>query len=42
MDTIQGVNYANQISYILKNKRVFLQLKEELGTIPRFFYYFDV
>ena len=24
------------------NKRVFIQLKEEVGDIPRFFYYFDV
>ncbi len=32
----------SEVSYILKNKRVFLQLKEELGTSPRFFYYFDV
>ena len=23
-------------------KRVFIQLKEEMGTSPRFFYYFDV
>ena len=29
------------ISYILKNKRVFV-LKEEAGTVPRFFYYFDI
>jgi hypothetical protein len=26
----------------MRNKRVFIQLKEELGTSPRFFYYFDV
>lgn len=32
----------SEVSYILKNKRVFIQLKEELGTSPRFFYYFDV
>jgi Fe-S-cluster-containing dehydrogenase component len=32
----------SEVSYILKNKRVFIQLKEELGTNPRFFYYFDV
>jgi len=29
------------VSYILKHKRVFV-LKEEVGTLPRFFYYFDV
>ncbi len=32
---------TSEISYILKNKRVFV-LKEEVGTLPRFFYYFDV
>jgi molybdopterin-containing oxidoreductase family iron-sulfur binding subunit len=32
---------ASDVSYILKNKRVFV-LKEEVGTLPRFFYYFDV
>ncbi len=31
----------SEVSYILKNKRVFV-LKEELGTHPRFFYYFDI
>jgi Fe-S-cluster-containing dehydrogenase component len=31
----------SEISHILKNKRVFV-LKEEVGTLPRFFYYFDV
>ena len=31
----------SEVSYILKNKRVFV-LKEEVGTVPRFFYYFDV
>ena len=31
-----------RLSYILRTKRVFIQLKEELGTSPRFFYYFDV
>ena len=31
----------SEVSYILKNKRVFV-LKEEIGTLPRFFYYFDV
>jgi molybdopterin-containing oxidoreductase family iron-sulfur binding subunit len=30
----------SQIAYVLKNKRTFV-LKEEVGTIPRFFYYFD-
>lgn len=33
---------ASEVSYILRTKRVFVQLKEELGTSPRFFYYFDV
>jgi molybdopterin-containing oxidoreductase family iron-sulfur binding subunit len=28
------------IAYILRNKRVFV-LKEELGTMPRFYYFFD-
>jgi molybdopterin-containing oxidoreductase family iron-sulfur binding subunit len=32
----------SEVAYILKTKRVFIQLKEELGTSPRFFYYFDV
>lgn len=31
----------SEVSYILRNKRVFV-LKEEVGTLPRFFYYFDV
>ncbi len=31
---------ASEISYILKNKRVYL-LKEEVGTLPRFYYFFD-
>jgi len=31
----------SEVSYILRNKRV-LVLKAELGTLPRFFYYFDV
>lgn len=31
----------SEVSYILKNKRVFV-LKEDVGTLPRFFYYFDV
>jgi len=31
---------SSEISYILKNKRIFV-LKEEAGTLPRFFYYFD-
>ena len=30
----------SEISYVLKNKRVFV-LKEEAGTFPRFFYFFD-
>ena len=28
------------MAYILKHKRVYV-LKEDVGTIPRFFYYFD-
>ena len=32
----------SEVSRILKTKRVFIQLKEEMGTNPRFFYYFDV
>ncbi len=32
----------SEVAYILKHKRVFIQLKEEMGTSPRFFYYFDV
>ncbi len=31
----------SEISYIFENTRVFI-LKEEVGTAPRFFYYFDV
>jgi len=31
----------SEVSYILRNKRV-LVLKAEMGTLPRFFYYFDV
>ena len=31
----------SEINYILKNKRVYV-LKEDAGTVPRFFYYFDV
>ncbi len=30
----------SEVSAVLKNKRVFV-LKEELNTVPRFFYYFD-
>lgn len=30
----------SEISQILQTKRVFV-LKEEIGTLPRFFYYFD-
>ena len=32
----------SEVSHIMQTKRVFVQLKEELGTSPRFFYYFDV
>ena len=32
----------SEVAYILRTKRVFIQLKEEVGTSPRFFYYFDV
>ncbi|MEK7234168.1 MAG: 4Fe-4S dicluster domain-containing protein [Elusimicrobiota bacterium] len=31
----------SEISNILKNKRVYI-LKEEVGTLPRFYYYFDI
>lgn len=31
---------ASEVSQILRTKRVFV-LKEEVGTLPRFFYYFD-
>ena len=31
---------ASEVSQILRHKRVFV-LKEEVGTLPRFFYYFD-
>lgn len=30
----------SEVAYILRNKRVYV-LKEDVGTIPRFFYYFD-
>jgi molybdopterin-containing oxidoreductase family iron-sulfur binding subunit len=30
----------SEVHYILKHKRVYV-LKEEIGTLPRFFYYFD-
>jgi Fe-S-cluster-containing dehydrogenase component len=30
----------SELSYILRNKRVYI-LKEEAGTVPRFYYYFD-
>lgn len=30
----------SSISYVLKNRRVYV-LKEDVGTMPRFFYYFD-
>jgi len=32
----------SEVAYILRTKRVFIQLKEEMGTSPRFFYYFDI
>jgi Fe-S-cluster-containing dehydrogenase component len=36
-----NVNDPNSdVAYILRNKRVFI-FKEDLGTLPRFFYYFD-
>ena len=31
----------SEIRWVLANKRVFI-LKEDLGTLPRFFYFFDV
>jgi Fe-S-cluster-containing dehydrogenase component len=31
----------SEINYILRNKRVYV-LKEEAGTLPRFYYFFDV
>ncbi|MCU0789173.1 MAG: 4Fe-4S dicluster domain-containing protein [Verrucomicrobia bacterium] len=31
----------SEINYILNNKRVYI-LKEDVGTLPRFYYYFDV
>ena len=30
----------SEIRWVLENKRVFV-LKEDLGTLPRFFYFFD-
>jgi len=30
----------SSINYVLREKRVYV-LKEELGTIPRFYYFFD-
>ncbi|MFH1748150.1 MAG: 4Fe-4S dicluster domain-containing protein [Planctomycetota bacterium] len=30
----------SEVAYILKHKRVYI-LKEDVGTVPRFFYYFD-
>jgi Fe-S-cluster-containing dehydrogenase component len=30
----------SEVSYILRHKRVYV-LKEDVGTTPRFFYYFD-
>ena len=32
----------SEVSQILRTKRVFTQLKEDVGTNPRFYYYFDV
>jgi molybdopterin-containing oxidoreductase family iron-sulfur binding subunit len=32
----------SEVSYILRTKKVFIQLKEETGNNPRFYYYFDV
>ncbi len=32
----------SEVSYILRTKRVYIQLKEELGTFPKYYYYFDV
>jgi molybdopterin-containing oxidoreductase family iron-sulfur binding subunit len=32
----------SEVAKIIATKRVFIQLKEDLGTSPRFFYYFDV
>ncbi len=31
---------GSEINYILKHKRVYI-LKEEVGTVPRFYYFFD-
>ena len=30
----------SEVAYILRHKRVYV-LKEDVGTVPRFFYYFD-
>ena len=32
----------SEVAQLLRTKRVFMQLKEDVGTNPRFFYYFDV
>jgi len=32
----------SEVYHILREKRVFIQLKEEVGNNPRFYYYFDV
>jgi len=32
----------SEVAYIFKTKRVFMQLKAELGTSPRFFFYFEI
>jgi hypothetical protein len=31
---------TSEVAQLLKSKRIFV-LKEEVGTLPRFFYYFD-
>lgn len=36
------VDPDSEVAHILRSKRVFIQLREELGTSPRFFYHFDV
>ena len=40
MKPIWIVDDDRSIRWVLENKRVFV-LKEELGTNPRFFYFFD-
>jgi len=34
------LNPQSEVAQILRTKRVFV-LKEDVGTLPRFFYYFD-